>query len=80
MVDSGLDSNVSVTFETGIRLLLTNGSRVSLLAVRVHDLVIFPPSDTQQFWVGGMANNQVTSGEGRLVTHFRIEDARAESR
>lgn len=80
MVDSGLDSNVSVTFETDNQFSFTNGPWVSLLPVRVHDLVIFPPSDAQQFWVGGMANNQVTSGEGRLVTHFRIEDARAESR
>lgn len=80
MVDSGLHTIISVTIEADIQFLLTNWTGVSLLPVRVHDLVIFPPSNAQQFWVGGMTNKQVTSGEGRLVTHIRIENARSESR
>ena len=54
----------------------THGARVGLLAVRMHDLIVFPSTDPPKVLLTGwMRREQVAGSEGGPSIEFHIENA-----
>lgn len=79
-MDSELHPLIKALLEDSAHAFLTDWTWISLLAVRVHDLVVLSPGDTPQFWVTMMSGKQVSSGIGRSVANLRIERTGTEAR